>query len=198
MAAASSRRSCNGPLLRSLSPSGRFHNFHNTFSPSPSPSSRSSSASSSSSAFAYSSSSFSSRSSTFFHRSASSTLVNLCAYNQSIHSSSAHSVRFTSPPNHSITPPPSKSTTNQVQFLKNQTQSKPKRTCMCSPTTHRGSFRCCLHKSFNSSQTVYNHSPNNRLDARRSAMTNSLVRIGGVEGDLTKRALAALNRPSSH
>lgn len=29
-------------------------------------------------------------------------------------------------------------------------------------------------------------------------MTNSLVRIGTVEGDLVKRALAALIRPSSH
>ncbi|GJT70943.1 hypothetical protein Tco_1030229 [Tanacetum coccineum] len=42
------------------------------------------------------------------------------------------------------------------------------------------------------------YSPN-RLNARRSAMTNSLVRIGTVEGgDLVKRALAALIRPSSH
>lgn len=29
-------------------------------------------------------------------------------------------------------------------------------------------------------------------------MTNSLVRIGAVEGELVKRALAALIRPSSH
>lgn len=29
-------------------------------------------------------------------------------------------------------------------------------------------------------------------------MTNSLVRIGGVEGELVKRALTALIRPSSH
>jgi len=29
-------------------------------------------------------------------------------------------------------------------------------------------------------------------------MANSLVRIGTVEGDLVKRALAALIRPSSH
>ncbi|KAF9603661.1 hypothetical protein IFM89_037320 [Coptis chinensis] len=32
----------------------------------------------------------------------------------------------------------------------------------------------------------------------RSDLTNSLVRIGTVEGDLVKRALAALIRPSSH
>ncbi|KAI7753796.1 hypothetical protein M8C21_022232, partial [Ambrosia artemisiifolia] len=76
----------------------------------------------------------------------------------------------------------------------------PKKTCMCSPTTHPGSFRCSLHKSYgnnNNSQTV-SYSPN-RLNMRRSAMTNSLVRIGTVEGgDLVKRALAALIRPSSH
>jgi hypothetical protein len=66
----------------------------------------------------------------------------------------------------------------------------------CSPTTHPGSFRCSLHKGFGS-QPAVPYSPH-RLNARRSAMTNSLVRIGGVEGDLVKRALAALIRPSSH
>ncbi|GKE97822.1 hypothetical protein Tco_0021173 [Tanacetum coccineum] len=78
----------------------------------------------------------------------------------------------------------------------------PKRTCMCSPTSHPGSFRCSLHKkqtntSNSNSQTA--SYPSSRLNARRSAMTNSLVRIGTVEGgDLVKRALAALIRPSSH
>ncbi|CBI25574.3 unnamed protein product, partial [Vitis vinifera] len=67
--------------------------------------------------------------------------------------------------------------------------------CMCSPTTHPGSFRCSLHKGFNNHSAPYS---SNRLNARRSAMTNSLVRIGTVEGDLVKRALAALIRPSSH
>jgi len=33
---------------------------------------------------------------------------------------------------------------------------------------------------------------------RRSAMTNSLVRIGGVEGEWVRRALTTLIRPSSH
>ncbi|MBA0709063.1 hypothetical protein Golax_024132 [Gossypium laxum] len=73
-----------------------------------------------------------------------------------------------------------------------------KRTCMCSPTTHPGSFRCSLHKSFNTSHAGTGYAPSNRLNARRSAMTNSLVRIGGVEGDLVRRALSALIRPSSH
>ncbi|XP_020083575.1 uncharacterized protein LOC109706957 [Ananas comosus] len=81
-----------------------------------------------------------------------------------------------------------------------------RRTCMCSPTTHPGSFRCSLHKGFHSGSPHHRSSsphaaassPSNRLNARRSAMTNSLVRIGTVEGDLVKRALAALIRPSSH
>ncbi|XP_076893816.1 uncharacterized protein LOC143545927 [Bidens hawaiensis] len=77
-----------------------------------------------------------------------------------------------------------------------------KKTCLCSPTTHPGSFRCSLHKNLSNrssdggeDNTVYR---SHRLHARRSAMTNSLVRIGTVEGDLVKRALAALIRPSSH
>lgn len=73
-----------------------------------------------------------------------------------------------------------------------------KQTCMCSPTTHPGSFRCSLHKNVNSHHHSTAPYPSNRLNARRSAMTNSLVRIGTVEGDLVKRALAALIRPSSH
>ncbi|KAK3221884.1 hypothetical protein Dsin_008909 [Dipteronia sinensis] len=181
MAAASSRRSSSGPVMRSLYPSGRF----------------TSSMSSSSSAFAYSSSSFSARSSTFFNRSASPTRVNLCGNNKPAQTTSAHSVSFVSP-NRSNSITSTSSRNNQI--LKNHTTTtattKQKRTCMCSPTTHPGSFRCSLHK--NNSSSSSNYSPNNRLDARRSAMKNSLVRIGGVEGDLVKRALAALIRPSSH
>ncbi|KAI4379367.1 hypothetical protein MLD38_005678 [Melastoma candidum] len=53
-------------------------------------------------------------------------------------------------------------------------------------------------RSLRPSRRIPRYSPN-RLHARRSAMTNSLVRICGVEGgDLVKRALAALIRPSSH
>ncbi|XP_044472558.1 putative protein TPRXL [Mangifera indica] len=184
MAATPSRRSSSGPVVRSLSPSGRF--YHSNYT----------SSSSSSSAFAYSTSGFSSTSSPFFTRSASPTRVNLYGNNKPIQSTSAHSIRFLSP-NHAINSHNINNNQVQVQVLKNQ--SKPKRTCMCSPTTHPGSFRCSLHKNCNSPQSqVTNNLPNNRLHARRSAMTNSLVRIGGVEGDLVKRALAALIRPSSH
>ncbi|URD74922.1 Serine-rich [Musa troglodytarum] len=72
-----------------------------------------------------------------------------------------------------------------------------RRTCLCAPTTHPGSFRCRLHKGLHTHHAAVS-SPSNRLNARRSAMTNSLVRIGAVEGDWVKRALAALIRPSSH
>lgn len=180
----SSRRSAaNGTSYRSLSPSGRF--------------SVSAAPSSASSSFAYSSSCFSSRSTTFFsQRAASPTSVNLNGQRQ------AHAVRFSFDsrpisPNRSISAvgTPQRHHRHHHQVVKRQ-NNPPKRTCMCSPTTHPGSFRCSLHK--NTNNTSANYSPSNRLNARRSAMTNSLVRIGGVEGDLVRRALSALIRPSSH
>lgn len=180
MAATPSRKSTK-PLLRSLSPSGRFHNSR----PPPSP------ASYSSSAFASSTSTFSSHSTSFFHRTTSPTRVNLSGSSGSI----VPSVRFAL--DRSISPNQSISVTGagSGQMVKRQS----KRTCMCSPTTHPGSFRCSLHKSFGSrSASSATPCSQNRLNARRSAMTNSLVRIRGVEGDLVKRALAALIRPSSH
>jgi hypothetical protein len=106
-------------------------------------------------------------------------------------------VRFSidrpSSPSRSITASPR----NQVvrKTSSNLPAQSQRRTCMCSPTNHPGSFRCSLHKNNNTQTASF---PSNRLNARRSAMTNSLVRIGTVEGDLVKRALAALIRPSSH
>jgi hypothetical protein len=73
---------------------------------------------------------------------------------------------------------------------------KMRKTCMCSPTTHPGSFRCSLHRKNNTSSS--SSSAQSQLNARRSAMANSLVRIGSVEGEWVKRALTALIRPSSH
>ncbi|KAI5674439.1 hypothetical protein M9H77_14803 [Catharanthus roseus] len=189
MAANSTRRS-SGPVLRSLSPSGRFY------------SSRTASFSSSSSAFASSTSTFSPRSAALLHRSTSPTRVNY----RNPASSAASSVRLSL--DRSISP------SRSISMLNNQSRlvqkagetSVSKKTCMCSPTNHPGSFRCSLHKSFgnnnHSSSRNQSHSTvpynSNRLNMRRSAMTNSLVRIGTVEGELVKRALAALIRPSSH
>ncbi|KAG5559533.1 hypothetical protein RHGRI_009158 [Rhododendron griersonianum] len=81
------------------------------------------------------------------------------------------------------------------QVVKKKPLENQKRTCMCSPTTHPGSFRCSFHKNLNDQKLKF---PSNRLNTWRTAMTNSLVRIGTVEGDLVRRALAALIRPSSH
>ncbi|KAE8056334.1 hypothetical protein FH972_013115 [Carpinus fangiana] len=58
-----------------------------------------------------------------------------------------------------------------------------------------------LHKNASHHSNGGHHEgsyPSNRLNMRRSAMKNSLVRIGGVEGEWVKRALTALIRPSSH
>ncbi|KAF3948112.1 hypothetical protein ACB098_01G104000 [Castanea mollissima] len=212
MATSSSRTRSSGPVLRSLSPSGRF------CSSNPS----NSSFASSTSAFA---SSFSSPSSSFFHhdlhhqshlhqshyqyhhnhhdnhdhnhnhhhhhqRSASPTRVNLYTS-----PSLSPAVRF-SIDHRSISP-------NRNQVIKShQTRAipAPKKTCMCSPTSHPGSFRCSLHKNSGHDNGSHHNAPfsQNRLNMRRSAMKNSLVRIGGVEGEWVKRALTALIRPSSH
>ncbi|CAH8391441.1 unnamed protein product [Eruca vesicaria subsp. sativa] len=187
MVTTSSRtKSNNGPVLRSQSPSGRFCGGYST-------------PSSSSSAFASStSSSFSSPSSAFFsnrhdtqshHRSASPTRVNL--YKSQPISFSLDS-RSISPTNNNR----SISVTKKPQPSK---ISSPRR-CMCSPTTHPGSFRCSLHKNVANphGQGATASYPTNSLNMRRSAMTNSLVRIGGVEGEWVRRALTTLIRPSSH
>ncbi|XP_022131469.1 uncharacterized protein LOC111004669 [Momordica charantia] len=178
------KKETSGPVLRPLSPGDRF------------PSPISSSSSPASSPFAASTNfGFSSGSSTFFHdhrhddhhhhRSASPTRVNLSSTPLS------HSVRF------SIDHRSTSKRNGHVPI------SLPKKSCMCSPTTHPGSFRCSQHKNSNSGGGGHPHHqtssyPSTRLNMRRSAMTNSLVRIGGVEGDWVKRALTALIRPSSH
>ncbi|KAG5225234.1 protein TPRXL [Salix suchowensis] len=185
MAAASSQsRRSSGPVLRSLSPHRRLQT-HNNY--------RLSSSSSSASAFASStSSSFYSQPSTFFQnshqRSESLTRVNVYSASPPLSPSFCFSIDQPISPNRSL----SVSKKNHSHPI-----SAPTRGCMCSPTTHRGSFRCSLHKNTPSSTSQAPFTPN-RLNMRRSAMTNSLVRIGGVEGEWVKRALTALIRPSSH
>ncbi|GAA0159489.1 hypothetical protein LIER_38879 [Lithospermum erythrorhizon] len=184
----STSRKSNGPVLRagslftrSISPGGRF-----------------------SGSISSNTTSFSS-----LHRPTSPSRVR---FNALASPSSASSVRFSLDRSAS----PSRSTSvsarnnhhhhNQHQNQYNQGQNQynqgsgrrhqiQKRTCLCSPTSHPGSFRCSMHKNTQAQSISYTP---NRLAVRRSAMTNSLVRIGTVEGDLMKRALAALIRPSSH
>ncbi|CAI8599592.1 unnamed protein product [Vicia faba] len=203
MSSSSSREKPCGPVLRSLSPSGRFCSYTQSRTPFSTPSS----------AFASSlSSSFSSSPSSSFHienndnhynyhhhnyqhnshhRSASPTRVNLYSQN-----SRSAGLRFSIDPR-SISP--NRSISNHViTTKKNRPIPAQKKTCMCSPTNHPGSFRCSLHKNIGSHNTSADSYPSTRLNMRRSAMKNSLVRIGGVEGEWVKRALTALIRPSSH
>lgn len=175
-----STRRTSGPVLRSHAPSGRFQNPSASYTTS----------------FASTSSAFSARSSSFFQQRSPASPAPVSIYGTT--SSSSVSFSFD---NRSISP--SRSISSLPRNHNQAVKKTPKRTCMCSPTTHPGSFRCSLHKNSNStSNNSHNHTapyPSNRLNARRSAMTNSLVRIGTVEGgDLVKRALAALIRPSSH
>ncbi|XP_059303503.1 probable protein ABIL3 [Lycium ferocissimum] len=172
MEASSSRSKTNGS------------SFHHHFQRSTSPSGRFCSYSLSSST----SPSFSS--SDFMTRSTSPTRVNL---RRSV--SPSPNVRFSTSVNRSIS--------HQQKQNSRPLPSKQKKTCMCSPTTHPGSFRCSLHKNMNQNNNQSHSNSSSyrssyQLNMRRSAMTNSLVRIGTVEGDLVKRALAALIRPSSH
>uniref|UniRef100_A0A5B6ZFV5 Serine-rich protein-like protein n=1 Tax=Davidia involucrata TaxID=16924 RepID=A0A5B6ZFV5_DAVIN len=188
---ATSSRKSSGPVLpgastfqRSISPSRRFSSSSSSSSPSDSYSSYF--ASSTSSGFC------SSPSTGFFHRSSSPTRVNLNGF-----APLAPSVRFSIDRSRSPRRSMAVSPRDQVVRKPNKNPlSLPKKTCMCSPTTHPGSFRCSLHKNCSTGHSIsYSQ---NRLIARRSAMTNSLVRIGTVEGDWVRRALAALIRPSSH
>ncbi|CAI9092657.1 OLC1v1027967C1 [Oldenlandia corymbosa var. corymbosa] len=181
----SSKRSSSGPVLpisspfrRSRSPSGRFSSDLSSFN------------SSSTSSFC------SSTSSSFFHRSASPTRVNLHGFAPISPTPSVRmSIERSSSPRRSVA-------ISSSHPVVRKPSSCIKRTCLCSPTTHPGSFRCSLHKNCASSPAPSgNQSPSyslKNLTIQRSAMKNSLVRIGTVEGDLVKRALAALIRPSSH
>ncbi|WVY99379.1 hypothetical protein V8G54_025449 [Vigna mungo] len=99
-----------------------------------------------------------------------------------------------------------------------------KRKCMCSPTMHPGSFRCAYHKQLAERQHQQQEQrqqqqrqqeqqqqeqqsrqqqtmplSGRKLNLLRSAMKNSVVRrIGGVDGEIVRRALTTLIRPSSH
>ncbi|XP_057728925.1 uncharacterized protein LOC130944574 [Arachis stenosperma] len=189
MAHTSSRTKSSGPVLRSLSPSSssRFCSYTTSKTPFSTPSSAF--ASSTSSSFSTPSSSFHHHS---HHRSASPTRVNLCGPGPL-----SSGVRF-SIDARSISP--NRSISNQIITKSNRPISIQKKSCMCSPTSHPGSFRCSLHKNAaaNAGGNHHHGGGNHHLNMRRSAMKNSLVRIGGVEGEWVKRALTALIRPSSH
>ncbi|XP_071686766.1 uncharacterized protein [Rutidosis leptorrhynchoides] len=134
-------------------------------------------------------------------------------FQRSISPSGNPYVRFSTDQNRHVSPNRSVATSSTINLNSNKNNNTDKKwsygskkTCLCSPTTHPGSFRCSLHKNLNSNTKNLKGNRENgdvsyrshKLYARRSAMVNSLVRIGTVEGELMKRALAALIRPSSH
>jgi hypothetical protein len=69
-----------------------------------------------------------------------------------------------------------------------------KKTCTYSLTSHPRFFRCILHKKVFHHSHIGDHAglyPKNQPK-------NSLVRVGGVEGEWVKGALTSLIRPTSH
>lgn len=80
--------------------------------------------------------------------------------------------------------------------------------CLCSPTTHPGSFRCAFHRrleienngiaSSAKRNSCGNKTKNSGLNLRKVALVNSLRRIGSVEAERFRRSLAAtMLKPSS-
>ncbi|KAI3963119.1 hypothetical protein MKW92_003844 [Papaver armeniacum] len=190
MASSLSRRSstCSGPVISSYSSTG-FASASSRFS-SPSTAAATSMTRNSSPCFDHNN-----------HRSASLTRVNLynglSSSSSSIHAASTK-ISSTGESSRSVAANSANSASQHQNRVPSSTNQQ-KRTCMCSPTNHPGSFRCSLHKNSNNSSSANNYQSNNQpLSARRSALMNSLVRISTVEGDLAKRALASLIRPSSH
>ncbi|GAA0156642.1 hypothetical protein LIER_14088 [Lithospermum erythrorhizon] len=172
---ANSRRSNNGQTFRSLSPPGKFYStkYRTTLL---------------------------SRSISPTHVSVSAKSVASSTSNKSILERKTTSYSSTSPTSMSVF---NKFAASSDRFNSNRPTlvsdnqkpagpSQTKSTCLCSPTNHPGSFRCSLHKKIEKTMSFVS----NKLE--RSAMANSLVKLGAIEGDLVKRALAALIRPSSH
>ncbi|KAL1547985.1 hypothetical protein AAHA92_16279 [Salvia divinorum] len=177
MTALASRKS-SVPVIRSGSPSPSFNRHFPAQSPPPR----------NASSFASASTSAAFASPRSFRRPASPTRVNLCNY-------TTPSLSF------SLDRSGSRNQTVSFSSRCEKPPARPapqRRTCMCSPTNHPGSFRCSLHKAAAASSRPPPCGSSSRLILRRSAMKNSLVRIGTVEGELVMRALAALIRPSSH
>ncbi|XP_010493142.1 PREDICTED: uncharacterized protein LOC104770417 [Camelina sativa] len=84
-----------------------------------------------------------------------------------------------------------------------------KRKCLCSPTTHPGSFRCAFHRRLEHERSKTLASSNRGddtvrvsvgLNLRKLALINSLAKIGSVEAERFRRCLAAnlVKPPSFH
>ncbi|OMO54476.1 hypothetical protein CCACVL1_27772 [Corchorus capsularis] len=72
------------------------------------------------------------------------------------------------------------------------------RTCLCSPTTHPGSFRCSLHRNFGRvpSKSVAAKSHVNRVESK--AVAPIMMTSTASKTKLIKAILKQIINPSSH
>uniref|UniRef100_A0A0D3B236 Uncharacterized protein n=1 Tax=Brassica oleracea var. oleracea TaxID=109376 RepID=A0A0D3B236_BRAOL len=80
--------------------------------------------------------------------------------------------------------------------------------CLCSPTTHPGSFRCAFHRRLENENNrtlnsqakpnkCGNTTKNSGMNMRKTALLNSLARITSVEADrFRKYVTASMVKPS--
>ncbi|KFK26276.1 hypothetical protein AALP_AA8G225800 [Arabis alpina] len=119
-------------------------------------------------------------------------------------SSSSSSQKFHRHNHHQRSSPPC-NLNLRLRFL--PTVANQKRKCLCSPTTHPGSFRCGFHrrleiekiKTLNSpsSPVKGNNSFGSGLNLRKVALVNSLAKIGSVEAERFRKSLmASLVKPA--
>ncbi|OMP01472.1 hypothetical protein COLO4_11838 [Corchorus olitorius] len=78
-----------------------------------------------------------------------------------------------------------------------KSSSSSSRTCLCSPTTHPGSFRCSLHRNFGRvpSKSVAAKSHVNRVESKAVA---PIMMTSASKTKLIKAILKQIINPSSH
>ncbi|XVF86376.1 hypothetical protein PTKIN_Ptkin18bG0034900 [Pterospermum kingtungense] len=88
---------------------------------------------------------------------------------------------------------------------KSSASSSSKRTCLCSPTDHPGSFRCSLHRSLGkhstSSKSAASHSHANnkqREESKAAVMMMMTTTTSSPKTSLIKAFLKQIISPSSH
>ncbi|CAM0942787.1 unnamed protein product [Alopecurus aequalis] len=113
---------------------------------------------------------------------------------------SIHNYRSASPARVKLAPASAaRSLGKSVSISSPSADAKIRRSCICSPTNHQGSFRCALHKGHSnpaSPASPSSHSPvSSGASLSSKRMGSALVRLVGTEsGTWARRALA----PSQH
>ncbi|XWS16510.1 hypothetical protein CRYUN_Cryun34aG0094600 [Craigia yunnanensis] len=75
-----------------------------------------------------------------------------------------------------------------------------KRTCLCSPTKHPGSFRCSLHRSLGkvSSKSAAPHVNRQREESKAGMVMTMRTTTSSSKTTLIKAFLMQIIKPSSH